>query len=404
MGGREYFGELWRERRPLFAAALGTGFSISLTMFIGSVFVPAMAAEFGWTASQISLVGSVGLLGIVAFPMAGRLADMFGSRAVMLAGVFAIPALHLLYSVMSGPIWQFVAIQTAWTLLAALWSATVLGRIAAGRLTAARGFGIALLLSAPAAVGAIAAPVLSDLVAAEGWRAAYRVLAAVEFAAGLIAVALLPSQRAANAAKADTRPTAQALREIARSPAMQVLGAAMLLCNLGIIATGLQFAPMLIDRGVSHGAVGRYLSAYAVGVIIGRFIVGVSLDRFPTRYVAAIGMGMPAIGFALLAFVPGAPPLAMLAVLLLGLSQGAEGDIGGYVGAQYLGPQLFGTIFGSVTAVTSLAGFIGSLLSSVMLSDDASFGPFLIFLAATTALGALTFLLLPPPPEVRLAD
>ena len=108
---------------------------------------------------------------------------------------------------------------------------------------------------------------------------------------------------------------------------------------------------------------------------------------------------MPAIGFALLAGMPGAPQIAFVAVLLLGLSQGAEGDIGGYVGAQYLGPQLFGTIFGLVTAVTSLAGFIGSLFAGWMMYGSTSFGPYLAFLAVTTALGSVTFLLLPEAPR-----
>jgi len=381
----------------MLAAALGTGFSISLAMFTSSVFVPSMAKEFGWSASQVSFVASVGLLGVLSFPLVGRLADMFGSRAVMAAGVIAIPSIYLLYSLQTGPIWQFFIIQASWALFAPLWSATVLGRIAAGRLTLARGFGIALLLSAPAATGALGAPMLSGLIETEGWRFAYRALAGAVFAAGLLALLLLPRQGGRSAAATDVRPTAQALKEILRSRAMQVLGAAMLLCNLGTVATGLQFAPMLIDRGIDPTSVARYLSTYALGVIIGRFIVGYSLDRLPTRFVACLSMGMPAIGFALLALVPGAPELAFLAVLLLGLSQGAEGDIGGYIGARYLGPQLFGTVFGAVTAVTSLAGFIGSLLSSAMLQSSADFAPFLLFLAITTAIGALTFLLLPAP-------
>lgn len=386
---------MWGERRALGAAALGTGFSISLNMFIASLFVPAMQAEFGWSRSQVSFVGTVGLLGLLAFPVVGRLADMFGSRRVMIGGVVIIPGCYLLYSLQQGPIWQFFAIQALWSLLAPLWSATVLGRVAAGRLSYARGFGIALLLSAPALVGAVAAPLLTDAITAYGWRVAYQILAAVVFAAGIVAVILLPSQNAPGAAVSDTRPSREAFRDIFRSRPFLILAFAMLLCNFGTIITGLQFAPMLIERGADPAVVGGFLSAYAGGVIAGRFIIGLSLDRWPSRYVAAVGMGMPAIGFALLAFVPGSMGLMLLAVMLLGLSQGAEGDIAGYVGAQYLGPQLFGTIFGLVTAATSLAGFLGSLMSGVALGGEASFAPFLLFLAVTTGLGSATFLLLP---------
>jgi MFS family permease len=360
-----YWQELWRERLPLSAAALGTGFSISLNMFIASVFVPAMQAEFGWTGTQISIAGTFGLIGLFTFPLAGRLADRFGSQRVMLGGVAAIPACYLLYSFQSGALWQYFSIQALWWLFAVLWSATVLGRIAAGRLTLARGFGIALLLSAPAATGAIAAPLLSELIESEGWRQGYRILAAVSLVAGLVSAAFLPAHGSKHAAPLDQRPDREALRAIFGSRAFQILVGAMLLCNFGTIITGLQFAPMLIDRGINPARVGGYLSAYAIAVIVGRFAIGLSLDRFPTRYVAALGMGLPAVGFALIAGSGAASWAVLAGVALLGISQGAEGDIAGYVGAQYLGPGLFSTTFGLVTAATSLAGFLGSVGSGI---------------------------------------
>ena len=396
-----YWQELWRERLPLSAAALGTGFSISLNMFIASVFVPAMQAEFGWTGAQISMAGSFGLIGLFTFPLAGRLADRFGSRRVMLGGVAAIPGCYLLYSFQSGALWQYYSIQALWSLFEVLWSATVLGRIAAGRLTLARGFGIALLLSAPAAIGAIAAPLLSELIDSEGWRNGYRALAAVSLGAGVIAAAFLPSQESAHATPLDQRPDREAMRAIFRSRAFRILASAMLLCNFGTIITGLQFAPMLLDRGTDPARVGGYLSAYAIAVIVGRFTIGLSLDRFSTRYVAALGMGLPALGFALIAGAEAATWAMLAGVALLGISQGAEGDIAGYVGAQFLGPGLFSTTFGLITATTSLAGFIGSVASGIVLNEGGGFGPFLAFLAVTTATGAALFLLLPRTPHSR---
>lgn len=393
--GTGYWQELWRERRALTGAALGTGFSISLNIYIASVFVPSMQAEFGWTRSQISYVGLLTLIGMFSFPLVGRLADRFGSRPVTIAGLIVIPGCFLLYSLQRGSIWEYYAIQGLWSLLAPLWSATVLCRIAAGRLTKARGFGIALLLSAPALVGALAAPLLTEAIAQYGWRTAWRMLAAVVLIAGIIAILLLPSQKVEGAARTDTRPSREAFAQILRSRAFLVLAVAMLLCNLGIVATGIQFAPMLIERGVNAALVGFFLSAYAGGVIAGRFAIGLSLDRLPTRWVAAIGMSLPAIGFALLATIPEVPGVAFIAVMLLGLSQGAEGDIAGYVGAQYIGPQLFSTVYGLVVAVMSLASVIGSAIAGLVLGESGSFTGFLLFLALTTALGAAAFLLLP---------
>ena len=220
-------------------------------------------------------------------------------------------------------------------------------------------------------------------------------LAAVVLIAGIISVMLLPSQKAEGAARTDSRPSREAFAQILRSRAFLVLAVAMLLCNLGIVATGIQFAPMLIERGVDAAQVGFFLSAYAAGVIAGRFAIGLSLDRLPTRWVAAISMSLPAIAFALLATIPEVSAVAFVAVMLLGLSQGAEGDIAGYVGAKYIGPQLFSTVYGLVVAVMSLAGVIGSAIAGLVLGENGSFTGFLIFLALTTALGALAFLLLP---------
>jgi nitrate/nitrite transporter NarK len=69
------------------------------------------------------------------------------------------------------------------------------------------------------------------------------------------------------------------------------------------------------------------VSIYATGTIIGRIICGLALDKFPTHLVAAISLSLPAIGYAVLASDLDGISAIGAAMLLIGLSVGAEGEL-----------------------------------------------------------------------------
>jgi hypothetical protein len=112
-------------------------------------------------------------------------------------------------------------------------------------------------------------------------------------------------------------------------------------------------------------------------------------------------MGLPAVGLALLGMQPDALWIVVLAMLLLGISQGAEGDIVAYLVAGRFTFALFGTVAGIITAAIGIAAAMGGLILSAMLNAGGGYVGFLMLSAASVAIGALLFLALGSPSMTR---
>ena len=84
---------------------------------------------------------------------------------------------------------------------------------------------------------------------------------------------------------------------------------------------------MLLDTGIDKASAANAISAFALGSLIGRGACGLALDRFPAPIVAALSMVLPALGYVLIAGSHGALPVVMGAMLLIGISFGADADL-----------------------------------------------------------------------------
>jgi len=188
-----YAEELLRHRRVLAAAMLGMGFGLLLNNYVAGLFGPRLIAEFGWSRSDYALVSVVPIVMMVIVPFVGRLADLFGVRRVAVVGVLGIPASFFAMSLMGGGLVEFLLLTGALMVFGTLTSSTIYTRLVAERFDRARGIAFAIVLTGPPLIGAIAAPLLAQLIAAEGWRAGYQALAAVTLIGGLGAVALIPA-------------------------------------------------------------------------------------------------------------------------------------------------------------------------------------------------------------------
>ena len=133
------------------------------------------------------------------------------------------------------------------------------------------------------------------------------------------------------------------------------------------------------------------VSLYAVGVVVGRFLSGLALDKVSAQTVALAALGLPAIGFLILASPAEHAWLLAGAVLLIGLAQGAEGDIGAYLTSRTFDIANFSLVYSFLIAAMGLAGAVGSLALSMTLGATARFDMFLVISAALTLVGALCF-------------
>ena len=212
---------------------------------------------------------------------------------------------------------------------------------------------------------------------------------------GLLALILLPAKTPLKA-KPSTAKRDYGL--IARSPVFWLASLGMLLCNMPQALGSNQLMLMLQENGVQLTA-SIFVALYPFGVICGRFLTGAALDRLPTHIVGAVGLALPAIGFAILASPYDGALLLGVAVLLMGLAQGAEGDVAAYAVARHFPLAIFATVMGPVNAATAVGASLGGLVLVPMLERFDNYGPFLIFSAVVTVMGALALFALGRFPE-----
>jgi predicted MFS family arabinose efflux permease len=225
------------------------------------------------------------------------------------------------------------------------------------------------------------------------------VLAAISAAGGMTAVLLMGRQKrkAAKTSDASETPPDKLTRAefagLVRNPAFLLLIGGMFLCNFPQVIVSSQLKLVLMENGAASRLATYIVSLYAIGVVIGRFVSGLALDRIPAHIVAIFALGLPAVGFMVLASPAQSGWLLAGAVLLVGLAQGAEGDVGAYITSRKFDMRHYSFIYSFLIVSMGFAASLGSLLLSATLHTTGTFNLFLVVSAIVTVAGALCFYL-----------
>jgi MFS family permease len=385
-----YLGEFRSHWRPLLGASTGLATGAALNYFTLSAFAPVLIADLGWSKADFALVGSLPLLTMFLMPVAGRFADRFSPRIAVMVGFIAVPLGFLGISSMSGSLFEFLAINAAQNVLGVLTTSLVFCRVVIERFDKARGIALSIMMSASPLAGAIAPPLLGDILAQHGWRAGYVTLAFVSGIGGLIAITLMgDSRRSAPAARETRQLSRQEFMGLLRDPVFLMLVGGMFLVNVPQVFASSQLKLVVMDKGATDEIGSWMVSLYATGVIVGRCLCGVALDRVRAHLVAVVALGLPAVGYLIFAsHLAAATSLLMMAVLIIGLAQGAESDVGAYLISRRFGLRNFSLLFSFVNMTVAGGTAAGALVLSTALRAWDSYAPFLLVCAVTTLCGA----------------
>jgi len=402
-----YFREFKISWRPLAAATIGIAAGYGINNYLNNIFIPPLMEEFGWESSQIALIGLAALTSVICQPIAGRITDRVGVRKVAVFGVACATLIYVLLSMMSGTFIEFFvlsAMQIA--LVGATTGPVVYSRLIAESYGRARGVALAIATASPSFAGAAVVPLLSGFIEREGWRAGYLLSATVAALVGAIAIFLIPKRQTSDTADNTARVTSQQFdpRAIASNPALLLIVVGIFLCSMTIVMQTTQMGVILRAAGLSASDTSWVISVYAIGVIAGRLICGAALDRFPAHFVAAFALGLPAIGLSLLATATPSVALMSVAVMFLGLSLGAEGDIGGYLTMTYFSVDIYSTIVGVIVGTIAVSSALGSVILSLTLSQWDSFAPFLILAGVSALVGAVLLYRLGKVPPIQYPE
>ena len=403
-----YLGELRRNIRPLAAASLGSGTGLSLTAYTTSVFAPHIVAEFGWSRSQFALVGLMMFATVIVLPFIGRFTDKLGVKRIALGGTLMLPLCYFAYSQMQGSFAVFLLLSGAVLSVGSMSSPLVYSRLIAENFEKAQGFALTIMNCTPAVVAMAAVPLLNHVIEIAGWRFTYAAYGVFVLVCGLVAISLIPKRRAAHVelepgvnepdapgVNEMPRPAKEDYRVILRAPVFWIIIVAMFLAMLQTPLHASQMNIMLFDQVKSTQIAANIVSVYAFGTIVGRIACGLALDRFKTPIVSFISMGVPALGFLLLASSFDAVSVVTFSMFLVGVSVGSESDLISFLAARYFKLRIYSSTLSLFHSCAFLASAAGAGATSLTLKLTDSYVPYLYAVSVTIMIGSVLFLFMP---------
>lgn len=379
--------------RPLVATSLGLGSGMALYPFVINLLAPHLVAAMGWTKAQFAMATMVSGLSILSYPVVGRLADRFGVRRIGGLGVLATSLSYVAIAMLDGPIGYYLAILILQLSLGAMTTGPVFLRLVVRAFDRGRGMALAIAVSTPAIVAAIASSQFAQLIEVKGWRFASLIVAAYAASAGLAAIALI--QQGFGATASSPIPSGQAgpgFREMLANHRYRILMAVTVLVPMPLVLTNSQLALVLVDNGMTMGDAGGVLALFAFGTIAGRLAAGVALDRVAAEVVGGIAFSLPAIGMLLLAAPFNQTAILALAILLIGIAFGAEGDVLAYIVSRIFGPETYGAALGMLFAAVGVSAMIGAFILSQTLDRWGNYTAFLLFGSVSVVAGSALLL------------
>jgi MFS family permease len=374
-------------------------------MYVVAVVLPAVQAEFGVARADASLPYTLMMIGFgLGGVLMGRLADRFGVMWPLLLGAAGVAG-GFAAAALAPNIWAFALAHGV--LIGAFGCSASFAPLVADTslwFVRRRGIAVAICASGNYLAGAIWPTIVQQLVATDGWRHAYLVLAAFSAATlPLLALTMRARPPAAVAAPARGRAPVPSQR-----PFGMTMGQAQaLLCVAGTACCVAMAMPQVhivaycgdLGYGAARGA--QMLSLMLGFGIASRLISGAICDRIGGLRTLLLGSLLQ--GVALLLFLPfdGLVSLYVISALF-GLFQGGIVPSYAIIVREHFPPAEAGVRVGTVLMCTlfgmALGGWISGKVFDLTGSYQAAFVNGLAWNALNLGIAALLLLRARRPP------
>lgn len=405
--------EEWRRHWPLVLTAfLGFGVSFVAVNSIG-LFIEPLDEEFGWSRTEISAgVAMVSLMIVLLSPVMGAMLDRWGGRRLALPGLVLAALAIAGFGLANGSFIQWIGLWFIYGLGALLIKATLWTAAISSTFTVGRGLALSITLSGSAMVAIIIPPLAEWLIGHFGWRAAFVALALI-FGLPALAMAYFflydarDRQRIALKANAgdgaSDAPVLEGLSvsEASRSLPLYRIAAATLITLTLTTAFGVHQFPLLTEAGVSRQNAALLASLAGVTSIIGKLVTGWLMERFDAGLIACVTNSLMAVALIFLLEPFRTNTTIVLAMLIIGYSNGTKLQIWAYLTSIYAGMLNYGKIFGVMASVIALAG-LGPILGGVIYDMTGGYNLLIIVgIPISVIAGMLLLKLGPYPPWAR---
>ena len=362
-------------RRLAISLLIGTIGNVGMWAVI--MVLPAVSAEFGGTRADASLPYTLTMAGFAAGNLLiGRWVDRLGVTPILAGAALALGASFAAAAFAPSPL-ILAAIHLPLGFATAASFAPLIADVSHWFLRR-RGVAVAAAASGNYLAGAVWPLLLSGLLAAEGWRAVYLVLAAVT-AGALALLALLLRRRPPADAHAAAESFARAARARAEIPPARLqwlLGLAGVGCCIAMAMPQVHIVALCVDLGYGPAAGAEMLSLMLAAGVVSRLASGWLADRLGgvrTLLIGSVGQML-----ALFLYLP-FDGLASLYVvsLVFGLSQGGIVPSYAVVVREYMPAREAGARVGFVIMATivgmAAGGWLSGLIHDLTGSYEAAF-------------------------------
>ena len=343
-----------------------------------AVFLLPIESEMGWTRTTLAgiyaiYMGAHGLAAVVI----GWFVDRVGPRVVYTIGLLAYGFAFLLAQFGTEP-WHFylttgVMAGIAMTAIGMTTATVLITRWYHGPRARQLSPAIGIAYSGMGAGVIIWIPITNQLIEMLGWRETYRTLGIILCVLAVIVYVLpwsklqltpLPLSRFGSVLGGSKDGH---LRAALKTKMFWLLFVIMFITAVAMYLVGPQMVAYLVSVGFDSTVASLAFSINGFLTVFGIAGTGWLARYFGMKRVATISYAMSITAVILLACLTVVPVMSLLvlAILPLGLSQGARGPIVSVQASQAFSGQGLGAIYGAITMGVGLGGMSGAWLSGV---------------------------------------
>ena len=317
------------------------------------LFLTPVSKDLGIGMGNLSLYFSVSAVIMIIFlPLGGKLMAKYDTRLILTVSIILQAGAFALFGLMSSVWgWYLLAIPLA---VGGVFITVIGGPVLINQwFKKKNGLALGILSAAGGGLGAIAQPVVGNLIANQGWRTAY-ILVGVAVIVIIVPIILLiikrspqdkglrpygaeemDSKSSMNTAKGSEKGVTLAVAK--KSSAFYGLVIFFFLVT-SIASFSAHIPTFLMNKGFDVTFAGNIMGTFMIGVLIGSLLIGFLTDRIGSKNTALLAMGLGLIAMCLLLF-------SVTSTLVITIAVGLFGMVSSSIGT--LGPALTSSLFGN---------------------------------------------------------
>jgi MFS family permease len=345
-----------------------------------SAFDKALITEFGWSRGALKARDLITLLATgLAAPFIGMVIDRVGVRRLILLGAAILAVAYVLYSRITSPLHAYL-IHLLFAVVLVGCGLNVAVILVSNWFEAKRGTALGIAIMGTSFGGMIFPPLITQLIASQGWRPTFVSLAAAPVALLVLAWLVVRSRPAdvgevaygsGAAAKPNAPLTGMSYAEATRTPTFWILCFTACMTFYAMMSAMAHLFLHMQDLGFPPPEAAKALSLMFGLALVGKFVFGTLSDYLDQKLVFLANLLVMLGGAVVLATLQ--VSLVWTAVALFGLGWGGMYTMLQLQAVNAFGLKAAGKILGTLVMVEAIGGGVGIFLTGVLFDRTQSY-------------------------------